>query len=93
MILPELHTVDNTPLEDLCVELIQSLDGSGDAKDDVYCRRIIFRIQDRLSKWRPTSWPERKAYDEAARQRVIAAIELAEGLMISRRVWRGSNES
>jgi hypothetical protein len=88
MILPELHTVDNTPLEHLCVELIQSLDGSGDDKDDVYCREIIVRLRRRLADWRP-SCDQREAYDEAARQRVIAAIELAEGLMISRRVWRG----
>jgi hypothetical protein len=77
------------PLEHWCQDLVGSLDGSGDSRDDLYCRRIIQRLQQRLADWQPSSYPQRKAYDEAARQRVLAAIELAEGLMISRRVHLG----
>jgi len=76
------------PLEHWCQDLVGSLDGSGDSRDDLYCREIIVRLQARLADWRP-SCDQRKAYDEAARQRVLAAIELAEGLMISRRVHLG----
>jgi hypothetical protein len=76
-----------TDIESMCVGLVSALDGSADSRDDDWCNEVIAALAKRIDEWRPSigNGLARILYDEAAKKRAIAAIQLARELMAERR--------
>lgn len=56
--------------------LVDSVSGAGDFLDDEKADRYEKYLRLRLHKWTPNARPEQAAWDRAAKDRVVAGLEL-----------------
>ena len=74
---PEIDGFFQIGIFDLGTALVSGLDGSSEPISTDEALKMAAYLKYRLCTWRPSIMMERVAYDDAARQRVLSALRLA----------------
>ena len=72
-------THPTSTLPEVCMDLRMAVNGSADAWDVAYLRRVVRMLQARITTWQPTVFAKSARLDEAVRALVEATLAEVQG--------------